>query len=589
MSVIWQLPRDILHSIYSEWLGWKDLSQLDIACVGKTVREIWLSSLTNLRVRGCTGICNETMTNDNNLVPPRSGRKSLKDDDDDNSMNKMKIFYFWLISHQIFCIERFPVKLNILQYLVKGLDLQTYCPTIQTIEITKGGGRRRCCKTSSIISDDDDCYSSNTMMISNNLSVFLSHCRGLQGVIMRLMDQNKHLYEIVLEVLVETLRENSLIIVDLKDCPMDYESHDVIITNLLTKHARSLQELYLHINGGGMDLIVSVLINNEIHLKVLDVTMTNWQLMESSLLPYLSSGTGMLLETLTVVVIDMPSSTIDDAILVSIATSCPKLKRFAILNTLPCSIEKVRLLYEQCPFLQYVSIDGTINTDEENNYIYIGVSSGDDWAVCLSHALRRNQYKQAALSLIEDYHPMGNLKAILESYQLDLGTSASEASLIALLEDLPHLNSLLLSMDDTNNRHSDALLTAIAKYGKNLTQLDLGLTPFDFSDEMFIRLPAGCGVKSLIAVSNHSSLTEISLNVSEEIASEDMLDGFLLDRKVATEKVTTGIYTQAVISSASTSKYQFYYCTTTTATSTSIALQMHLLGRGYKTLFEGEN
>eukprot|EP00981_Chlorochromonas_danica_P004650 scaffold921_cov190-Ochromonas_danica.AAC.7 len=48
MSVIWQLPGDILHSVYSEWLGWKDVSRLDVACVGKSDREVWLTSLTDL-------------------------------------------------------------------------------------------------------------------------------------------------------------------------------------------------------------------------------------------------------------------------------------------------------------------------------------------------------------------------------------------------------------------------------------------------------------------------------------------------------------------------------------------------------------
>eukprot|EP00981_Chlorochromonas_danica_P012089 scaffold4438_cov114-Ochromonas_danica.AAC.1 len=50
-SLLLQLPRDILHSVYSEWLSsWRDLSCLDVGCVGKEDREAWLCSLRELRM-----------------------------------------------------------------------------------------------------------------------------------------------------------------------------------------------------------------------------------------------------------------------------------------------------------------------------------------------------------------------------------------------------------------------------------------------------------------------------------------------------------------------------------------------------------
>eukprot|EP00981_Chlorochromonas_danica_P009271 scaffold2583_cov109-Ochromonas_danica.AAC.1 len=73
MSVMWQLPTDILHSVYGEWLGRKDLARLDVACVEKTDREAWLSSLTDLRIS--------------------RGDMSLSD-------AKMRIFSMWLVNRK---------------------------------------------------------------------------------------------------------------------------------------------------------------------------------------------------------------------------------------------------------------------------------------------------------------------------------------------------------------------------------------------------------------------------------------------------------------------------------------------------------
>eukprot|EP00981_Chlorochromonas_danica_P003581 scaffold661_cov162-Ochromonas_danica.AAC.6 len=85
MSIMWwQLPTDILHSVCSEWLRWKDLSRLDVACAEKTDREAWLSSLNDLRIsRG------------------------------------------------------FPVSVSVLEDLVEGgLDImESYCPALRSIEI----------------------------------------------------------------------------------------------------------------------------------------------------------------------------------------------------------------------------------------------------------------------------------------------------------------------------------------------------------------------------------------------------------------------------------------------------------------------
>eukprot|EP00981_Chlorochromonas_danica_P004083 scaffold784_cov229-Ochromonas_danica.AAC.3 len=105
MSVVWCLPRDVLHSVYSEWLEWKDLSRLDIACVGKSGREVWLSSSTDLRVL--------------------KGFSSVSDD-------KMAMFYKWLGSRKVFCVNEFVAKLDDLELLVAVLDMESLCPVLQS-------------------------------------------------------------------------------------------------------------------------------------------------------------------------------------------------------------------------------------------------------------------------------------------------------------------------------------------------------------------------------------------------------------------------------------------------------------------------
>eukprot|EP00981_Chlorochromonas_danica_P001940 scaffold398_cov177-Ochromonas_danica.AAC.39 len=164
----------------------------------------------------------------------------------------------------------------------------------------------------------------------------------------------------------------------------------------------------------------------------------------ASFMSYLSF-VGELLEMFKVGSSVMASPGIDiDDLVVTLSTSCPKLTSLEMSSTSICSAENVRHLFEQCPHLQDVFISEAIQT--ENNSVTIVVQgSTDDWAVCLSHVLRRRQYKQVTLRHNSDYYiPVEILKPLLEPYQIHLTASASEACLISLLRDLPHLNSLQL-------------------------------------------------------------------------------------------------------------------------------------------------
>eukprot|EP00981_Chlorochromonas_danica_P008398 scaffold2180_cov194-Ochromonas_danica.AAC.5 len=515
MSVIWQLPGDILHSVYSEWLEWEDLSRLDVACVGKSDREVWLTSLTDLRIFHALGTFRV-------------------------SDAELRLFYIWLKSRRVFCVEDFPVSVNVLEDLmVGGLDMESYYPALRSFHISRGSG---------IKSNPD------VDEVKDNLSDFLSHCHSLEGVAMTIKDDDSY-FNVVLGVLVEKLRENSLVKISLPHqlhSSLTLHESQLLMVTLLTKHACSLRDLSL--NAMRLDLFFSSLIKNEVHLRVLDVFVVD-DLSEnvllnisSHLISYLSSA-GDLLESLKVD--RWPGYYKIDDILVSAATSCPKLTRLELNGGDTCSMEKVRLLYEQCPYLQDVCIPRTIDTNVVRKSMTIYVKgSNDDWAVCLSHALRRRQFKKVTLILIGCYyHSVVNLKSMLEPYEICLSVETSDDSFISLLQDLPHLSSLYLGLSFCQLYLDATLTTIVTQHTKRLTEL---LMEFDDADlnsdgprvydkrmsdliktcQLLERLKMPCdGLESLVAISKHSSLRIVDLTMTESVPIK-MLDGLLLNDKV---------------------------------------------------------
>eukprot|EP00981_Chlorochromonas_danica_P008404 scaffold2187_cov182-Ochromonas_danica.AAC.5 len=494
MNVILQLPRDIIHSVYSDWLEWKDLSRLDRACVEKNEREEWLTSLTSLKI-------------------------SRKFDSVSNII--LTIFYKWLGSRNVFCVEDFPVRLDVLEDLVTVLDMEAYCPTLRSIVI----------KASS--SDEN---------ISNkiHLSVFLSHCRNLQEVSVWMSKLDS---DMVFSVLIEKLRENSLVNISFHAVKTHHEGN-LMITDFITKHASSLRVFCISIvDNVNMDFIVSNLIKNQICLRELIILWGgNPSQVMPSLISYLSSSGG-LLEVLGA--FSLKRSFNGEDLVVSVAISCPKLSRLVTSRCEQCSIESLRRLYEQCPHLQDVSIgnlDKLIETHEKSKCVSIEVKGhNEDWAVCLSHALRRRQYKKVTLRLREDYnHRVSSLKSMLEPYHIDLvASTTSESSLISLLKDLPHLNSLQL-VPEVNNPYSDATLAAISEHVNSLIELTFDNTHFTNSMlselvktcQLLERLTiVDCGLECLKTISELSNLNMVDITLRGFVARE-VLEGLLLDDKV---------------------------------------------------------
>eukprot|EP00981_Chlorochromonas_danica_P007651 scaffold1830_cov227-Ochromonas_danica.AAC.4 len=429
------------------------------------------------------------------------------------------IFYKWLRSRNVFCVEEFLIRLDVIEDLVTILDMESYCPVLRSIVIET---------CSDIVKSSDKMY----------LSILLSHCHNLQEVALCMRDFDN---DVVLPVLIEKLRENSLVKISLHNLKRHHESN-MMITDFLTKHASSLRVLCIStLFEVNVDFIVSTLIKNQICLRELTIIFGGkaFQGM-SSLISYISSSGG-LLEVLDVFSVKRSFNAED--LVASVATSCPKLTRLLTFDCKPCNIETLRRLYEQCPHLQYVSIgdvDKVIETDEKRKSVSIEVKGrNEDWAICLSHGLRRGKYKKVTLLLREDYnHPVGNLKSMLEPYEIELKASTtSESSLISLLQDLPHLNSLHL-VPNVDNQYTDATLAVISKHVNSLT----ALKSIDVSDTLLSELIKTCqllerltieycGWESLVAISKLSNLNMVELSMCES-ASEEMLEGLLLDENV---------------------------------------------------------
>eukprot|EP00981_Chlorochromonas_danica_P013012 scaffold5640_cov182-Ochromonas_danica.AAC.4 len=110
-SLLLQLPRDILHSVYSEWLSsWRDLSCLDVGCVGKGDREAWLCSLSEVRIISVNRL-------------------------EGLSEESMRRWYEWVISRKVLVAEMFSVSLTAFANLTTELDFGSYCSYIRSILI----------------------------------------------------------------------------------------------------------------------------------------------------------------------------------------------------------------------------------------------------------------------------------------------------------------------------------------------------------------------------------------------------------------------------------------------------------------------
>eukprot|EP00981_Chlorochromonas_danica_P010741 scaffold3370_cov173-Ochromonas_danica.AAC.1 len=269
-SLLLQLPRDILHSVYSEWLSsWRDLSRLDVGCVGKEDREAWLCSLSEVRMKS-VNILNEL------------------------SNKSMRRCYEWVISRKVLLVEMFPVRLRVLANLTTELDFGSYCPSIRSIEIQN---------------DFYPCYDSDDSSLLNVLvervHLFVRECVHLKGVRYFESGHFAELDDFVLPTLQRGLNRNTLqsICISIQS-PFSTPKKSTLtstentILQLLTDHLSSILALEItarYTTEGFVDEIMNILREKRSPLKRLGllVDRISWQ----KLLVCLSS-VGVHLETL---------------------------------------------------------------------------------------------------------------------------------------------------------------------------------------------------------------------------------------------------------------------------------------------------
>eukprot|EP00981_Chlorochromonas_danica_P011320 scaffold3872_cov195-Ochromonas_danica.AAC.7 len=241
------LPRDILHSVYSEWLpSWRDLSRLDVGCVGKEDREAWLCSLSELK-----------MTNWDIL-------RRL-------SQRSMERWYEWLISRKVLLVERFPVRLSVFADLIltTELDFGSYCPFIRSIEITND-------LHATVHSLDSNMLS----VLEERLYLFVRECIRLEGMCYIGSKDSSEISNLIFSALRRGLKANTLHNISINFWPRASAPPSTvsIILQFLANQASSMEDFEFSVDGvsiESVDELVNMLRENRSPLKKLGLLVDN--------------------------------------------------------------------------------------------------------------------------------------------------------------------------------------------------------------------------------------------------------------------------------------------------------------------------
>eukprot|EP00981_Chlorochromonas_danica_P011319 scaffold3872_cov195-Ochromonas_danica.AAC.6 len=552
-SLLLQLPRDILHSVYSEWLpSWRDLSCLDVGCVGKGDREAWLCSLSELRmIRG----------------------KSLKRLYRKESLRR---WYEWVISRKVVVVvEMFPVQLRVFTNLTTELDFGRYCPYIRSIEIT------------------NDLDATGHALDSNMLSVleervylFLKECIQLEGMKYIGWDYGE-VDDVIFSALRRGLKANTLHNISINFWPPGPISSSTVsmILQFLANQASSMEDFEFSVDGvsiESVDELVNMLRENRSPLKKLGLLVAHISLQK--VLECLSS-VGEHLETLHVGRFDVPCRVdyVDRDCLSSLGRSCPELKRVSFITSdTPSdefSIRKIYQLYELCSnftFFHSTSRFGwiTINVNDRNEFNYslqpndrFSREEKEMFLECVRLAIQRSQYKLSVSNhpfcgnFIQQHDDWVLVKSKLSPYLTDLNGAMSESILIEAVKELPRLEKLTLKFEE--EKFSDLSLSVLKDYVYGLKRLwffGLRLAPeqYNFSDEMMSKVIRGCemleelnlpgaGQESVLAVKHHSRLRMAHLS-EVKLGKEEVSSMLELDEREGEEKCVWRRLRQGAIS-----------------------------------------
>eukprot|EP00981_Chlorochromonas_danica_P000603 scaffold138_cov178-Ochromonas_danica.AAC.9 len=531
-SLLLQLPRDILHSVYSEWLpSWRDLSCLDVGCVGKEDREAWLCSLSELR-----------------MISGKSLKRLYRKE-------SLRRWYEWVISRKVLLVERFPVSLSVFTNLTTELDFGRYCPYIHSIEITNDLNVNEFALDSNMLS-----------VLEERMSLFVRDCIHLKGV--RYYGSENKVANMIFSALREGLKPNSLHRIYIEIQPMSSAFTENKLVKFIADHILSLQDCQLNIYGLSEDCVdelMNILHENRSPLKRLSLIVNHisWQ----KLLVCLSS-VGVHLETLEVKGDYMPTTTdcVKGEVLSTLGRSCPQLRRLKLSSSDlsdEISVSKIYQFYELCPNLISFNYSSLIVIDVNDQDVLEYSLDGMDQLLreekemfleCMRVAIQRSPCKLTISSrdfcydMIEQYDDWVLLKSKLSPYVTDVDGLMSESILIEAVKELPRLEKLDIVLKE--EKLSDLSLVAIVEYGYGLKMLwirklriDTGLC---FSDEMMSKMIRSCemleelripcaGYGSVLALKHHSRLREVYL-YEVTVEKEELSRLLLVDEKEGEEK-----------------------------------------------------
>eukprot|EP00981_Chlorochromonas_danica_P014921 scaffold9428_cov200-Ochromonas_danica.AAC.4 len=527
-SLLWQLDRDVLHCLYSEWLGsWRDLRALDVACAGESGgdRAAWLSSLSGL-----------VMARGMNELP-------------DYFRNKVVELYKWLGSRNVFLVEDFPVRLESLDDLQNALNLTTYCPDIRSIEIDRNEGT------------DDSRKEVNIKAMQDGFCLFLKQCRRLNSVTIKPHGSSFatiKIDEMLLSVMFKELKNNTLVKINLRIDSVSISLRS--ITRLLSNHTSSIKDVVIVASvpiQGSFDEVLNFLGQNRISLRRL--TIGSDLLSRQRLLDYVSTfGTSIEILELGGKYYHEIDLAITEEVLLSIGRACPRLRtlRLSTKDRRFSGPTMVRLseLYRICPDLRalsFPSIEIDLVVDDKKHEVLFSNNKcrsreeTEDWIECVRTVVDRCGYKYLTMMSYSDKIVNGDhwdvVKSKLSPYITTMEVSMIEATLVEAVRDLPRLEKLDVCAG--NFQIGDVSLAAVVEHASARLQM-LHINAFypsdeHFTDQMISKMIRACqrlqvliirnaGCESVLAVKDHGCLREVFLN---NVAAEESVIASVLQEE----------------------------------------------------------
>eukprot|EP00981_Chlorochromonas_danica_P011413 scaffold3999_cov196-Ochromonas_danica.AAC.9 len=549
-SILLQLPRDILHSVYSDWLAsWRDLSCLDVGCVAKEDRETWLCSFCELKMKsGLENLCDQAISG----------------------------WYEWVFSRKVLLVEKFSVKLSGLVNLAAELDYSSYCPALRSIEILNDLADAAAAADDYDDDDDDDdddnadcpLDSGTLSVLEQRLYMFLAACIHLEGVKYIVSVEGSEVNDLVFLALRNALQTNTLQSMHL----VIYSGVNIctpnIIREILANHLSSMRDLELcpsqTVSEESVDEIMSILHEKTTPLKRLCLSDVSLQKLSRWL-----SSVAMHLEELEIgnyVIVNIEEFQKGD-ILSYVGGACPRLRslRLGICEMVKNGskefpMSKLLQLYELCPHLITFTCHDPISQAlicieviEDRSELYydarvfsLSMEEKAKFLDCIYLAMQRSPCKLSlsnvhfCSNLIEHYDEWVLFKSKLSSYLTSLAGVVSESILVEALKELPRLDKV----DIKSERYCDLSLSALMEYGYDLKTLYIYSLRYmnipdqcRFSDDMMSKMIESCqmleilkipcaGCKSVLAVKHHPKLKEVFLN--SVLLAKDEIESILL-------------------------------------------------------------